>query len=74
VLDFTAELGRYAIQRATARDTDAVRSCRDLVDALQGQFLQFDLRNSGLRRKYDGLKYRLKELEVRVRALHTPDD
>ncbi|KAG1679297.1 hypothetical protein FOA52_009327 [Chlamydomonas sp. UWO 241] len=63
VLDFTAELGRYTIQRATARDTAAVRRCRDLVDALQGQFLQFDLRNSGLRRKYDGLKYRLKELE-----------
>eukprot|EP00955_Chlamydomonas_euryale_P086367 364208-Chlamydomonas_euryale.AAC.22 len=33
---------------------------------MQGQFLQFDLRNSSLRRKYDGLKYRLKELEVRV--------
>ena len=26
--------------------------------------LQFDLRNSALRRKYDGLKYTLKKLEV----------
>lgn len=28
-----------------------------------GQFLQFDLRNSSLRKKYDGLKYTLKRLE-----------
>lgn len=27
---------------------------------LQGQFLQFDLRNGNLRRKYDSLKYTLK--------------
>lgn len=27
-------------------------------------FVQFDLRNSSLRKKYDGLKYTLKKLEV----------
>lgn len=45
VLDFTGELNRHAIQRATVRDRPAVQAARDLVDAIMGQFLQFDLRN-----------------------------
>eukprot|EP00195_Chlamydomonas_chlamydogama_P017899 CAMPEP_0202896386 /NCGR_PEP_ID=MMETSP1392-20130828/5405_1 /ASSEMBLY_ACC=CAM_ASM_000868 /TAXON_ID=225041 /ORGANISM="Chlamydomonas chlamydogama, Strain SAG 11-48b" /LENGTH=216 /DNA_ID=CAMNT_0049581733 /DNA_START=141 /DNA_END=791 /DNA_ORIENTATION=- len=69
VLDFTNELNRYAIQRATARDLAAVERCRGLVDAVMGQFLQFDLRNSSLRKKYDGLKYTLKKLENTVYEL-----
>lgn len=40
VLDFTGELNRYAIARATQRDREAVARCRDLVDALMGRFLQ----------------------------------
>ena len=40
VLDFTGELNRYAIQRATVRDKAAVQKCRDLTDALMGVFLQ----------------------------------
>jgi hypothetical protein len=40
-----------------------VARCRDLVEALMGQFLQFDFRNSPLRKRYDGLKYTLKKLE-----------
>lgn len=63
VLDFTGELNRFAVARATARDTDAVRRARDLVEALQGQFLAMDLRNGQLRKKYDALKYCLKRLE-----------
>ena len=34
VLDFTGELNRYAIARATVRDKAAVQRCRDLVDAI----------------------------------------
>jgi hypothetical protein len=49
VLDFTGELNRYAVARATARDVGAVQRARDVVDALQGQFLQMDLRNGSLR-------------------------
>lgn len=40
VLDFAGELNRYAISRATVRDSAAVAQCRDLADALMGQFLQ----------------------------------
>ncbi len=32
VLDFTGELNRFAVARATARDKAAVQRCRDLVE------------------------------------------
>lgn len=41
VIDFTGELNRYAVSCATRRDVAAVSRCRDVVDALMGQFLQF---------------------------------
>jgi hypothetical protein len=54
VLDFTGELNRYAVGRATARDVGAVQRARDVVDALQGQFLHMDLRNGSLRWVWGG--------------------
>ena len=45
MLGFTEELSRYAVQRATARDTAAVERCRDVVDAVLGQFLQVNGRS-----------------------------
>lgn len=41
VLDFTGELNRHAVACATRRDVAAVSRCREIVDALMGQFLQF---------------------------------
>ncbi len=63
VLDFTGELNRIAVAKATVRDKAAVQQARDVVETLQGQFLRFDLRNGALRKKYDALKYTLKKLE-----------
>ncbi|GAB4820549.1 hypothetical protein N2152v2_007595 [Parachlorella kessleri] len=63
VLDFTGELNRYAVARATVRDKEAVQRCRDLVEAIMGQFLRFDLRNGSLRKKFDSIKYTLKKME-----------
>ena len=40
VLDFTGELNRYAVARATSRDIPAVQRCRDVVDTLMGVFLE----------------------------------
>ena len=40
VLDFTGELNRYAVARATARDKAAVQRCRDVIDSLMGVFLE----------------------------------
>eukprot|EP00892_Ulva_mutabilis_P003662 jgi/Ulvmu1/1668/UM114_0041.1 len=64
VLDFTGELNRYAVARATARDIPAVQRCRDVVDTLMGVFLEFDFRNGALRKKFDALKYTLKKMET----------
>jgi predicted translin family RNA/ssDNA-binding protein len=46
VLDFTGELNRYAIAKATARDVKEVQRCRDIVDALMGEFLKVHFANS----------------------------
>ena len=73
VLDFTGELNRYAVARATERDVAAVRKCRDVVDALMGIFLKFDFRNGALRKKYDGLKYTLKKMENTLYELSLSD-
>jgi predicted translin family RNA/ssDNA-binding protein len=40
VLDFAGELNRHAVMCATQRDTAAVSRCRDIVDAIMGQFLE----------------------------------
>lgn len=40
VLDFTGELNRYAIAKATIRDINEVKKCRDIAEALMGEFLQ----------------------------------
>lgn len=53
VLDFTGELNRFAVTRATVRDVAAVQKAADLVDGLMGMFLMFDFRNGNLRKKYD---------------------
>lgn len=63
LLDFTGELNRWAIARATQRDTAAVQHARDCVDTIMGCFLRLDLRNGQIRKKYDALKYTLKKLE-----------
>ena len=61
--DFTGELVRYAVLRATARDKKAVQDVRNIIDAIHGQLLQFDLRNGELRKKYDSIKYNLQKAE-----------
>lgn len=66
LLDFAGELNRHAVMCATRRDVAAVLRARDVVDALMGAFLQLDLRNGALRKKYDSLKYTQKRLEVRI--------
>ena len=45
VLDFTGELNRFAVARATVRDVKSVQRCRDIVDALMGEFLQVSKRS-----------------------------
>ncbi|ETM02846.1 hypothetical protein, variant 2 [Phytophthora nicotianae] len=63
VIDFTGELMRYAVVKATAREVDEVKRCKDMVEAISGELIQFDFRNGPLRRKFDSVKYNLRKLE-----------
>ena len=63
LLDFCGEMNRHAVQLACVRDKEKVARCRDLALKIQAEFLQLDLRNGGLRRKYDTLKYTVRNLE-----------
>lgn len=63
-LDFTGELNRYAVAKATQRNIEVVQNCKELVESIFGQFLQYDLRNGAIRKKFDTVKYTLKKLET----------
>ncbi|CEG44025.1 translin-like protein [Plasmopara halstedii] len=63
VIDFTGELMRYAVVKATAREVDEVMRCKDMVEAISGELIQFDFRNGPLRRKFDSVKYNVRKLE-----------
>jgi predicted translin family RNA/ssDNA-binding protein len=58
------DLERYALGRATMRDIESIKAARTVVSRLFEYLLQFDFRNGPLRRKYDGVKYALKNIET----------
>lgn len=61
--DLTGELARRAVLQATKRNEEAVKEIHAFLEALYGQFVQFDFRNGELRRKYDSIKYNLQKVE-----------
>lgn len=61
--DLCGELVRRAINSAAQGDVEMTKKMKDLVADIFAQFLQYDLRNSELRKKSDGLKYHLNKLE-----------
>jgi predicted translin family RNA/ssDNA-binding protein len=68
-MGFIGELNRYVVGRAIRRDVKSVKICRDMVDAVNGAFMQFEFRNGPLRRRYDAIKYTLKKLETTLYEL-----
>jgi predicted translin family RNA/ssDNA-binding protein len=63
------DLANYALARATNAGVDPkvvtdVQNARDIVAKILEELLQFDFRNSPMRRKYDSTKYYLKSLET----------
>ncbi|RLN10731.1 hypothetical protein BBJ28_00014720 [Nothophytophthora sp. Chile5] len=64
VIDFTGELMRLAVVKATSRDIQEVERYKVMVEAISGELIQFDFRNGPLRRKFDAIKYNLQKLEV----------
>lgn len=68
--DLTGELVRRAVYLAGKNQVNLVCVIRDLVDNLYGSMLEFDFRESELRRKVDSMKYDLRKLEDLVLDLH----
>ncbi|GBG30093.1 Translin [Hondaea fermentalgiana] len=62
-LRFADELETYAIGRGMSRDIVSVSVCSQMVKAMNAAFIQFNLRNGPLRRRYDSLKYRVRKME-----------
>ena len=62
-LDFAQSLSRYCVNRACDNDINSITICKKILIQLNSKMLEFDFRNGPLRRKYDGLKYALKNVE-----------
>ena len=71
--DLTGELVRNAIISATKDKYDDVLATYSLVDEIFNNLMQFDFRNSELRKKFDNIKYDLKKLEDLVLQLKLKD-
>jgi len=63
LIDLTGELGRKAVQYAGNGRFAEVVEIKDAVSSIYGELLNFDFRESDLRRKFDSVKYDLKKLE-----------
>jgi len=61
--DLTGELVRKAINDAIKGRWDSALKIKEVVEEIYGELLQFDFRESELRKKFDGIKYDLKRLD-----------
>eukprot|EP00929_Paragymnodinium_shiwhaense_P095001 TRINITY_DN55928_c0_g2_i2.p1 TRINITY_DN55928_c0_g2~~TRINITY_DN55928_c0_g2_i2.p1 ORF type:complete len:525 (+),score=162.93 TRINITY_DN55928_c0_g2_i2:50-1624(+) len=63
IIDAARELDRFAVNRGQVLDLPTIQVCLGVVQALEQALMQFDFRNSDLRRRFDGIKYVVKKLE-----------
>ncbi len=61
--DLTGELMRKAVDAVIKKDFELAFKIRELVSLLYGEFLEFNLRNSELRKKSDQIKWNLQKIE-----------
>ena len=61
--DLTGELVRKAVNEVIEKNFDRALEIKNLVEEIYGEFLEFNLRNSDLRNKFDQIKWNLKKLE-----------
>ena len=76
-LGFAQELARYVVGRASEGDERSIGLCQALIVQINAKMLEFDFRNGPLRRKYDGLKYALKNVEdvlYELSLLHSEEE
>jgi len=63
LIDFTGEITRVAVLLATERNITKVKEIKKLIDDILSSLILFDFRNSGLRKKYDSVKWNLSKVE-----------
>eukprot|EP00811_Abedinium_folium_P032341 NODE_5394_length_1775_cov_10.827670.p1 GENE.NODE_5394_length_1775_cov_10.827670~~NODE_5394_length_1775_cov_10.827670.p1 ORF type:complete len:546 (+),score=233.87 NODE_5394_length_1775_cov_10.827670:89-1639(+) len=63
LMHVTQDLERYATNRGQEFDLQSVEFCLEVTRAIEEALMQFDFRNSELRRSFDAIKYRVKGLE-----------
>ena len=61
--DLTGELMRKAVDDIINKNYEHAYKIRELVALIYGEFLQFNLRNSELRKKSDQIKWNLQKIE-----------
>lgn len=68
--DFSGELVRRCVTKATSDDVDSVNHMFSVVEELYGLFLEFDFRTGELRKKFDSMRYNLSKIQTIVYELH----
>ncbi|MBS3112953.1 hypothetical protein J4418_02650 [Candidatus Woesearchaeota archaeon] len=63
IADLSGELVRRAILDATKGDYQSPFKAKELISEIYEWLLEFDIRESELRKKFDGIKYDLRKLE-----------
>lgn len=63
VCDLTGELVRLAVACSIRKDHDMVIKIKEFISDLYKEFLEFDLRNSELRKKSDSIRWNLNKIE-----------
>lgn len=63
ICDLTGELGRRAVNSVIKKRYKEVIKIKEVVEDIYGEFLNFNLRNSELRKKSDSIKWNLKKIE-----------
>ncbi|MDP7116563.1 MAG: hypothetical protein QF632_00990 [Candidatus Woesearchaeota archaeon] len=61
--DLTGELVRRGVNQVIKKKFSKARKTKEIVEAIYGEFLKFDLRNGELRKKSDQIKYNLLRIE-----------
>ena len=63
VLELAKELARLSVNAVTVGDFARPRAAREFLSQLDACFRSLNLKNDGLRRRFDALKYDLKKVE-----------
>lgn len=66
IIGAAREIERYAVNRGQQLDLASINLCLGTVQSLEQALMQFNLRNSDLRQRFDSIKYIVKRLESLV--------